>query len=135
MTFSRINLTAIAALCLGALGTISVFIHAAGFSRLFGPYILWAVTPYAVLGGACFFADNRATSIAILVAITLADIFALLVYRDVLFIHSGSMSGLVFLFVPFYQLAGAIILLVVLVALRFARRRNRIPSLANDRKR
>jgi hypothetical protein len=80
------------------------------------------------LCAAGFVADNsRGRAIATLVVCALATAFAIFFYGDLIFINPGSMSGLVFLFVPFYQLSASIVLVVAVFG---TRRRGRKSSTA-----
>ena len=126
MTFQRTNLATLATLGLGALATGAALVQAAGFSALLSGFSLVALVPYVLFCGACFLAgSSRGRAIATLLVSAAATVFALLVYGDLIFIHPGSMSGLAFLFVPFYQVPAAIILLVLLF---LTRPRNRTPT-------
>ena len=126
MNFTRTNLATLATLGLGALTTVAAFIRAAGFSGLLSGFTLFALLPYVLFCGACFLAGSgRGRAITTLLVSAAATVFALLVYGDLIFIHPGSMSGLAFLFVPFYQVPAAIILLVLLF---LTRPRNRTPT-------
>jgi hypothetical protein len=116
-------MASLAALGLGAFATGAALVHAAGFSTLLSGFSLLAFSPYAVFCGACLLADNsRGRAIATLVVCALATACALFCYGDLIFLNPGSMSGLVFLLVPFYQLPVAILLLVVVF---FTRPRSR----------
>lgn len=126
MNLIRTRLATVTILGLGAVMTIGALVRAAGFSKLLSGFTLFALLPYVLFGSASFLArTSRGRAIAILLVSTAATIFALLVYGDLIFIHPSSMSGLVFLFVPFYQIPAAIILLVLLVLIR---PRNRPPT-------
>ena len=97
-----------------------------GHSALLSGFALLALIPYAVFCGACFLSgSNRGRAIATLVVCALATAFALYFYGNLIFLNPGSMSGLVFLLVPFYQLPAAILLLVVMF---FTRPRSRSSS-------
>lgn len=123
MTLQRATMASLATLGLGALATGAALVQAAGFSALLSGFSLLALSPYAVFGGACFLAgSSRGRAIATLVVCALATAGAIVFYGDLIFLHPGSMSGLVFLLVPFYQLPAAILLLVVMF---FTRRRSR----------
>src|SRR5436190_20009725 len=105
MTLQRTTFAGLATLGLGALVTGVALVQAAGFSALLSRFSLLALSPYAVFGGACFLAgSSRGRAIATLVVCALATAFAIFFYGDLIFLDRGSMSGLVFLFVPFYQL-------------------------------
>jgi hypothetical protein len=121
VNFPKYRIATLGTLGVGALFTIAALFHTAGFSGLLNEFAFWALGPYAVFCGACFLARSRGRAIATLVVSAVASAFALLVYGDLIFIDPGSMSGLVFLFVPFYQLPASIILLAVMF---FTRRRN-----------
>ena len=123
MTFQRATVASLATLGLGALATGAALVHAGGFSALLGGFGLFALSPYAVFCGGCFLAgSSRGRAIATLIVCALATGCAIFLYGDLIFFHPGSMSGLVFLLVPFYQLPAAILLLVVVF---FTRPRSR----------
>jgi hypothetical protein len=114
MTFQRATVATLATLGLGALATGAALVQAAGFSALLSGFSLLALSPYAVFCGACFLArTSRGRAITTLVVCALATACAVYFYGDLIFLNPGSMSGLVFLFVPFYQLPVAILLLIV----------------------
>jgi hypothetical protein len=126
MTLQRTTIASLATLGLGALATVAALVQAGGFSALLSGFALLALIPYAVFCGACFLSGStRGRAITTLVVCALATAFALFFYGDLIFLHPGSMSGLVFLFLPFYQLPAAILLLVVLF---FTRPRSRSSS-------
>ena len=119
MTFQRVTMASLATLGLGALATGAALVHAAGFSALLSGFSLLALSPYALFGGACFLAgSSRGRAIATLVICALATACAIFFYGKLIFLHRASMSGLVFLLVPFYQLPAAILLLVVVFITR-----------------
>jgi hypothetical protein len=126
MNFTKTKLATLATLSLGALTTVAALARAGGFSVLLSGFTLFALLPYVLFCGACFLAvSSRGRAITTLLVSAAATVFALLVYGDLIFIHPGSMSGLAFLFVPFYQVPAAVILLVVLFLIR---PRNRAPA-------
>ena len=105
----------VALLGLSASFTGATLAQTAGFSALLSGFSALALSPYAVLCGACFLADSsHGRPIATLVVCALATACAIFFYGDLIFLNPGSMSGLVFLLVPFYQLPAAIFLLVVM---------------------
>jgi|KBSMisStaDraftv2_1062788.scaffolds.fasta_scaffold531499_2 hypothetical protein len=123
MTLQRITIASLAAVGMGALATGAALVQAAGFFALLGGFSLLALSPYAVFCGACFLAgSSRGRAIATFVVCALATACAIFLYGDLIFLNPGSMSGLVFLLVPFYQLPAAILLLVVVF---FTRPRSR----------
>lgn len=114
MTLRKVTLASLAILGLSAFFTGAALAHAAGFSALLSGFGALALCPYAVLCGSCFLADSsRGRAIAALVVCAVAAACAIFFYGDLIFLNPGSMSGLVFLLVPFYQLPAAILLLVV----------------------
>ena len=126
MNFMRTNVATLSTLGLGALTTVAALVRAGGFSGLLSGFTLFALLPYVLFCGAYFLAGiSRGRAVATLLVSTAATVFALLVYGDLIFIHPGSMRGLAFLFVPFYQVPAAIILLVLLF---LTRPRNRTPA-------
>ena len=125
MIFQRATIGSLATLGLGALVTGAALVQAAGFSALLSRFSLLALSPYAVFCGACFLANSsRGRAIATLVTCALATACAIFFYGDLIFLNPGSMSGFVFLLVPFYQLPAAILLLVVVFFARPRRRSN-----------
>jgi len=125
MTCQRITIASVATVGLGALVTGAALVQAAGFSGLLSEFSLLALSPYAVFCGACFLAgSSRGRAIATLVVCALATACAIFYYGDLIFLNPGSMSGLVFFLVPFYQLPAAILLLVVLFFIRLCSRRS-----------
>ena len=116
-------MASLGAVALGGLATGAALVQTAGFSALLSGFSLLALSPYAVFGGACFFADSsRGRAIVTLVVCALATACAIFFYGKLVFLDPGSMSGLVFFLVPFYQLPAAILLLVVVF---FTRPRSR----------
>lgn len=114
MTLRRSTVAGLATLGLGALATGAALVQAGGLSTLLSGFGALALSPYAIFGGTCFLAgSSRGRAIGTLVVCALATAFALFFYGKLIFLDPGSMSGLVFLFVPFYQLPAAILLLVV----------------------
>ncbi len=106
-----------AILGVGAVVTIAALAHAGGgISSLADGTTIWALAPYAVLLLAAALAPTRGRALAVLVVSSLAAGFAVLVYAPPL---HGSTSGLVFIFIPLYQLIVAVILLAVVL---FSRR-------------
>ncbi len=111
----------------GGIFTVAMAIHAAGGFRLDAVlFDLWAIAPYAVFVLASRLAVSRGASIAVLVCCTLATVFAVSVYYDAFFGHISSTSGLVFLFIPLYQLIFAGVLLVIVAAKRLNARESRV---------
>jgi hypothetical protein len=122
MTLQKATMASLATLGLGALATGGALVHAAGFSALLSGFSLLALSPYVVFCGACLLAgSSRGRAIATLVVCALATACAIFFYGELIFLNPGSMSGLVFLLVPFYQLPAAVVLLVVVF---FTRRRS-----------
>jgi hypothetical protein len=124
MTLLRVTVASLATLGLGALVTGAALVQAAGFNSLLGEFSLLALSPYAVLCGACYLAGSSpGRAVATLVVCAVATAGAIYFYGRLIFLDPGSMSGLVFLLVPFYQLPVAILLLAVVF---FTRPRSRI---------
>ena len=115
MTFDKITVASLATLGVGVLVTGSALVETAGPAALLSGFSLLALSPYAVLAGACLLAaSSRGRAIATLVVCVLATACAIYLYGDLIFLHPGSMNGLVFFLVPFYQLPVAILLLIVM---------------------
>jgi hypothetical protein len=122
MTLQTITVGSLITLGLGALATGVALVHAAGLATLLGGFSLLALSPYPVFGGACLLANRtRGRAIATLVVCALATAGAIYYYYRLIFLAPGSMSGLVFLLVPFYQLPAAILLLMVMFFCRLRR--------------
>ena len=115
MNLERVSTASLGILLLGASTTGATLVHAGGFSVLVTGFSVLALSPYAFLAGAPFLANSsRGAAIATLVVCALATACAIFFYGDLIFLHPGSMSGLVFFLVPFYQLPVAVLLLVVM---------------------
>ena len=85
-------------------------------------FAVLALAPYAAFFASCRLARTRGRALATLIVSSLATAYAALAYIDATFNrHPGDMTGLVFIFVPLYQLIAALILLAVLF---FTRARN-----------
>ena len=132
MTFEKsTTVTTLATLGLGALVTGAAFVQTGGFPALFSGYGLLVISPYAVLCVACFLAlSSGGRAISTFVVCALASAFAICVYVDLIFLHPGSMNGLVFYFVPIIQLSAAILLLVVMFFTRPRGRSSTTPKQA-----
>lgn len=115
MTLQRATMASLAALALGALTTGVALVQAAGFAALLSGFSVLALSPYAFFGVASFLANSsRGSAIAALVVCALGSGCAIYFYGDLILLHPGSMSGLAFFLVPFYQLPVAIVLMVVM---------------------
>ena len=118
----KLNTITVAVLIVGAMVTLVALFHGGGsFSSLLDGFTVWALVPYTAFFASCRLARARGRALATLIVSSLATAFAALVYIDAMFIHTGSMGGLVFIFIPLYQLLAALILLAVLL---FTRARN-----------
>ncbi len=125
MTLRRITIGSLVTLGLGALVTAAALGHAAGLAALLGRLSLLALSPYLIFGAACFLANgSHARAMVTLVVCAVATVGAIYYYCCLIFLDPGSMSGLVFLLVPFYQLPVAILLLVVMSFSRLRRSRS-----------
>jgi hypothetical protein len=125
MTKQRATMTTLATLGLGALLTGAALVHAGGFSALISEYTLLPLSPYAIFCGACFLArTSLGRAMATLVVCVLATALAIYYYVDFIYLNSGSMNGLVFFLVPFFQLPAAILLFIVVFFTRPRRRSN-----------
>src|SRR5438046_2525481 len=114
MTSQRATMATLAILGLGAFATGAALAHAGGFPALISQYTLLPLSPYAIFGGACFLArTSLGRAMATLVVCVLATALAIYYYVDLIYLRSGSMNGLVFFLVPFFQLPAAILLLIV----------------------
>jgi hypothetical protein len=123
MALQRATVGSLVTLGLGALATGAALAQAAGLVALLSGFGLFALSPYVVFGGACFLANSsRGRAMATLVVCALATAGAIYFYGRLIFLEPSSMSGLVFLLVPFYQLPVAILLLVVVFFSRPRRR-------------
>ena len=114
MNWQKTTIGSLAILALGALGTVAALWQGVGSSVLLSRFALLALSPYAVFCGVCFLADSsRGRAIATFVVCALATAFALYLFGKLIFLDPGSMSGLVFVVAPIFQLPAAILLLIV----------------------
>jgi hypothetical protein len=106
-----------ATLGLGALCTIAALAYATGGASSLlkaGHLAIWSLLPYAVLLVSTALAGTRGRALAAFIVSVLVSGYGLFIYSDALFVHLSSTGGLVFLFIPLYQLITAIIFLLVL---------------------
>jgi hypothetical protein len=106
---------AVATTLLGAVALLVLaFRMAGGVEGLFRGFrfFAWALLPFAL---ALFGLRRSAVTAARSVGLTAASGFGLAVYSDMLFFteHHSSTEGLVFLFIPLWQLMGCGVLLLV----------------------
>jgi hypothetical protein len=69
---------------------------------------VWAILPMAVLWFANCHTARRGLALAVLIDSVCVVVFGCITYLDAFFVHLDAQSGLAVLFVPLYQLAGAI---------------------------
>ena len=113
MNSQQLNIATKATLGLGALGTLAALAYDGASAAVFTLGI-WALLPYAVLLASSRFAGTGGRALVLFIVCLLASGFAIFVYADALFVHTTSTAGLVFLFIPLYQLIAAVVLLVSL---------------------
>jgi hypothetical protein len=119
----KLNTVTVAVLIIGATVTLVALFHGGDrFEALL--FAVLALAPYAAFFASCRLARTRGRALATLIVSSLATAYAALVYIDAMFIHPGGMAGLVFIFVPLYQLIAALILLAVLFFTRARNARN-----------
>ncbi|HEX4631847.1 MAG TPA: hypothetical protein VH188_12880 [Chthoniobacterales bacterium] len=123
MTLLRTTVASLATLGLGVLVTGAALVQAAGLGSLLSGFSLLALSPYVILCGTCYLVGSSpGRAIATLVVCAIATAGAIYFYGRLIFLEPGSMSGLVFLLVPFYQLPGAILLSLVMFFIRLRSR-------------
>jgi hypothetical protein len=108
----------------GSVITLVALTHAGGSLRtLLSGFTIWALLPYASLAAAAGIARTRGSLLAAFITCLAVVLFGLLMYLDAVFIHVSSTGGLVFIFIPLYQLfAAAAVLIFVAVRRRYAAR-------------
>lgn len=110
------NLT-FAVLLLGVVITLSIMAYAAQGDSLFSPVMLgfaaWAMAPYLLLFYSTRFLTSARVSWVIFVSILAIVCLGVFIYIDAFFIHLDPQSGLVFIFIPIYQLILSGIILIV----------------------
>ena len=109
-------------LVLASLSTLGFMVYAAqSFRSLLSGFTLWALTPYLTFASAICIARTRGSIIAASIVSLVAVFFATCAYIEALFVHISSTSALVFLFIPFYQLLAAFVVLVFALERRYHR--------------
>lgn len=103
----------------------SMLYMAQGFSVLLNGFALWVLAPYAILFAASFLTPTRPRSVAAFTVTVLVTGFAMWCYADAALFSRSSTVGLVFVFVPFYQIIPAAFLTATLLLLRRADRRSK----------
>lgn len=77
-------------------------------SNVFSPYALkstlWGLCPWLYLAFICFFINNTKKLIAILSVAIIFGVLDIGIIVDTIFFHPDAQGGLVFLFIPLWQL-------------------------------
>jgi len=112
-----------AIVCLGALATLaSIGWSAQGLKGLLNVITFWALIPYAVLATICSCLHDRYYLIALQMFSAAAVGFALWIYLGI-YLHPDAQDGLVYVFVPLYQMAASLVFGVILGVVHGVRRR------------
>jgi hypothetical protein len=106
MDDKKLKVVTYAVLCISTLGVIGFVTYTSGgFDVLSNGFlfVLWAVSPYILLGTVSFRAMSHRTVLtsSVLSVLCMASVY---MYFDSLFIHPDAQGALVFLFLPLYQL-------------------------------
>ena len=109
------------ALAISAISSVFFMFVASGGELHFDLSYLWVILPYLTFFTISLIIHIHLSSPRLPFATFITSIlilsFTLVVYIDGIFIHTSSTSALLFLFVPFYLLVGAPLMLVVLLGL------------------
>ena len=102
-------------LAVGVVAALAWIAHmGGGVASLFDRLTLWALLPYALFFAASAFARTHGQARALLWVCALATLPAILLYVVTFLVSIGFTNALVLLFVPFYQVVPAVIMLAVL---------------------
>jgi hypothetical protein len=119
---SAIRAAAFASCIFGTLFTLGMMVYAGSGWRQgaewwlsFMVFGLWSLVPYAGLV-ACGLLANRTKGQALtaLIGSALVVCLGVLLLVDGFFIHPDAQSALVFIVLPFYQLAGVVVLILII---------------------
>ena len=80
-------------------------------------FILWAVSPYLISILLIKATKSRAAIIGGVVLSMIVSIFGLVLIIDAMYIHLDAVSGLQYIFVPFWQLVGLFVLMLPVLLL------------------
>jgi hypothetical protein len=106
-------------LAVGVLAGVGALVRAGdNASSLISGFTLWTLSPYAALFACDRLARTTGRALTVFIFSLLVTLFALVCYGGSLFGHVSSTVGLIFVFIPLYQLIAALILLVVLLFTR-----------------
>ena len=115
MSAPQLRAAARITLAVGAVAALAWIAHlGGGLSSLLDLPTLWTLLPYALFFAASAFARSRGQARALLWVCALATLPALLLYVATFLVSFGFTNAIVLLFVPFYQVVPAAIMLAVL---------------------
>jgi hypothetical protein len=78
----------------------------------------WVAAPFLLLLVAVFLAASARTVKVVLASSAMLALFGISFYWDAMFLHVDAQVGLIFLFVPFYQLVAVAIILIGVIFVR-----------------
>jgi len=106
---------------IGAVSTLGFMAYAGrSFHSLLSEFTPWALSPYAVFALAGLAVRLQWVAGVVLLS-SLVAIYAAAAYADAFFIHVHSTSAIIFIFLPFYQLILATVVLLLSLISRFVR--------------
>jgi hypothetical protein len=118
----RLRQTIYALTLIGAVSTLGFIAYAGrSFHSLVSGFSAWALSPYAVFALAGAAVRLQWVAVVVLVSSLIATILAVAAYTDAFFIHVHSTSAIIFIFLPFYQVILAAVVLLLSLISRFVR--------------
>ena len=115
---------------IGAVSTLSFIAYAGrSFHSLLSGFTPWALSPYAVLALAGVTVRLQWIALVVLVSSLVATVYAAAAYANAFLIHVHSTGAIIFIFVPFYQLILAAVVLLLSLISRFMRP---VPTIYQD---
>jgi hypothetical protein len=107
---------------IGAVSALGFIAYAGrSFHSLLSGFSAWALSPYAVFALAGVAVRLQWVAAVVLVSSLVATVYAAAAYADAFFIHLHSTNGIIFIFLPFYQLILAAVVLLLSLISRFVR--------------
>jgi len=107
---------------IGAVSTLGFIAYAGrSFHSLLSGFTPWALSPYAVFALAGVAVRLQWVAVVVLVFSLVATVYAAAAYADAFFIHVHSTSAIIFIFLPFYQLILAAVVLLLSLISHFVR--------------
>lgn len=95
-------------------------------------FSVWVASPYFLLLIPVVLAHSKKGQVALLVVSLLMVAGALFIYYDTMFVHLDAQGGLVFLFLPLWQLLAVLGVIVTVVVARARARTAANPTIERD---